>query len=47
MIWSDDEESNSEEESEPKEMTNLFLMAHEEKNEVSTYNSSEFTFDEF
>ena len=43
MTWSDDEESGFEEETESKEVVNLCLMAHEEENEVSTSNSSQFT----
>ena len=46
MTWSDNEESGSEEEAEPKEVANLCLMAHEEDNEVSTSNSSQFTLNE-
>ena len=46
MTWSDDEELGSKEEAEPKEVTNLCLMTHEEENEVSTSNSSQFTFNE-
>ena len=44
MSWSDDEESGSKDEAEPKEVANLCLMAHEDENEVSIPNSSQFTF---
>ena len=40
MTWSDDEEFGSKKEAEPKEMANVYLMAHEKDNEVSTSNSS-------
>ena len=46
MTWSDDEESGSENEVEPKEVVNLCLMAHEDKDEVSNSNSSQITFNE-
>ena len=46
MTWNDDEESNSEEEAKPKEVANLYLIAHEKDNEVPTSNSSQFTFNE-
>ena len=46
MTWSDNEESGSEDEAEPKEMTNLCLMAHEDGDEVSNSNSSQITFNE-
>ena len=46
MTWSDDEESGSKEEAKRKEVANLCLIAHEEENEVSTSNSSQFTFNE-
>ena len=46
ITWCDDEESGFEENAEPKEMTNLCLMAHEEENGVSTSISSQFTFNE-
>ena len=46
ITWSDDEEFNSEEEPEHKEMANLYLMEHEKGNELSTSNSSQFTFNE-
>ena len=36
MIWSDDEESNSKDEAEPKEVTNLCPVAHEDEDELST-----------
>ena len=46
MTWSDDKESGSEDEAEPKEVANLRFMTHEEDNEVSTSNSSQFTLNE-
>ena len=46
MTWNDDEESDSEEEAEPKKVLNLCLMPHEEENAVSTSNSSQFSFNE-
>ena len=46
MTWSDDKESGSEDEAEPKEVANLRFMTHEEDNEVSTSNSSQFTHNE-
>ena len=46
MTWSDDEESGSKDENEPKEVANLCLMAHEDKDEVSNSNSSQITFNE-
>ena len=46
MTWSDDEKSGSEEKAKSKEVANLCLMAHEEENEVSASNSSQFTFNE-
>ena len=44
MTWSDDEEFGSENEAEPKEVANLCLMAHEDKDEVSYSNSFQITF---
>ena len=46
MTWRDDEESGSENETEPKEVANLCLMAHEDEDEVSNSNSSQITFNE-
>ena len=46
ITWSDDKESGSEEEAEHKEVENLCLIVHEKENEVSTSNSSQFTFHE-
>ena len=46
MTWSDDEESGSEDEADPKEVTNFYLMAHEDEDEVSNSNSSQITFNE-
>ena len=46
ITQSDDEESGSKEEVEPKEVANLYLMVHKEENEVSASNSSLFTFNE-
>ena len=40
MTWSDDEESGSEDEAEPKEVANLCIMAHKDEDEVSNPNSS-------
>ena len=46
ITWSDDDESASEEENEPQEVANLCLMANEKESEVSSPNSSQFTFNE-
>ena len=46
MTWSGDEEPGSEYEAETKEVTNLCLMAHEDKDEVCNSNSSQITFNE-
>ena len=46
MTWSDNEESSSEGKVKPKEVANLCVMAHEDKNEVSTSNSSQVIFNE-
>ena len=46
MTWSDDEESESEDDAETKEVANLCLMAHEDKDKVFNSNSSQITFNE-
>ena len=46
MTWSDDEESGSEDEIKTKEVTNLCLMVHEDKDEVCNSNSFQITFNE-
>ena len=35
MTWNDDEESSSENQTEPKEVAKLCFMAHEDEDEVS------------
>ena len=46
ITWSDDEESNSEDEDKPKEVANICLMAQKHEDEVCTSNSSQITFNE-
>ena len=46
MTWNDDEESGSEDEDKPKEVANLCLISQDDEDEVSTSNSSQFTFNE-
>ena len=46
MTWSDDEESGSEDKAYLKEVANLCLMAHEDKDEISNSSSSQIIFNE-
>ena len=46
MTWSNDDESSSEDEAQPKEIANLCLMDHENEDEVTNSNSSQITFNE-
>ena len=46
VTWSEDEESGFEKDVKTQEVANLCLMRHEKENEVSTSNSSQFTFNE-